>query len=269
MFCRVLLLFISISLTCAQAATQTRDTITKMEIRTSPPPVTDRKLRDLIWKMFKSQDYRTKRRPENSLSNLSLRTQSQSTEVPGLCRYDIAWVEFEPVSTVDEGANTPTKPTGITADSYFRFFAPPAAVYDQITGRLGRQHRQNTACGEQSNEEGYFEAEDEQTATNGYLAWVNLQDALRNKRKIPLTCELFNNDMKTCEEIILELRFPDQIETCETPARDYTQWCYRAQFNDRLITMIVTGQVSPGPPAGQIVSAKLDGLILLAHPIID
>src|SRR6266567_2753522 len=74
-------------------------TISKSEVRSAPPAVTHQRLRDAVWSMFEQQDYRTKKRPTRPLYRLSLRTKTQGTHVPGLCRYDSVEVKFEPTAS--------------------------------------------------------------------------------------------------------------------------------------------------------------------------
>src|SRR5207244_261199 len=114
------------------AATPIR-TISKMEIRTAPPAVTHRRLRDVVWSMFERQDYRTKERPTRPLSRLFLETETRSTEVPGLCRYDSVKVEFR--TTVSSKRPTaPSKAVGLQSTSHFLFVSPPTGEYEDLVG---------------------------------------------------------------------------------------------------------------------------------------
>ena len=47
-------------------------TITKSEIRSDPPNVTDRRLKDVVWSLFERQDHRRGKEPTRALSSLFL-----------------------------------------------------------------------------------------------------------------------------------------------------------------------------------------------------
>ena len=58
-------------------------TITKDELRTDPPRVIRKKLKDQIWNMFEQEDYRRTQRPQRALTGLLLKTRTVATGVPG------------------------------------------------------------------------------------------------------------------------------------------------------------------------------------------
>jgi hypothetical protein len=240
-------------------------TITKSEIRSDPPQVTDRKLRDVFWSMFASQDHRGRKAPTRRLSGMTLRTKAQATRVPGLCRYDNVRIEFEPVKPGDEGPDAPVRPVGLTSTSHFTFLSAPAAEYEEARqDRLGSAE----ACSGLPEDQAFFTARDEQQATAGYRAWLALRESVRAGRKFPLECSLTRLDTGSCESIIANFK-PEQLEAVDACESETDIVCHALYVGDRLIKVRTSGHVYPGPKAGQLVSAKLDTLIVLAHEIID
>lgn len=72
-----------------------------------------------------------------------------------------------------------------------------------------------------------------------------------------------------CAQIIAALK-PDElgeVEGCDAPSYDVL--CHKLYAGDRLITVLTRAYIYPGPPPGEIVSAKLDTLITFADRIID
>jgi hypothetical protein len=262
-------LSLAVALGIASAATSSvaasTKTITKSEVRSAEPSATHRHLRDVVWTLFEEQDYRRDKAPTRPLSTLFLRTKIHSTEVPGLCRYDGVRVEFEPINPTDKGPDVPARASGITSTSFFTFLSPPTDEYEEIAqgGPVSLKE-----CEKLPEDHPFFAAEDENQATAAYRAWLALSEALRTGAKFPMECDLFPVDKNSCGEVIGSLQVSQltEVETCDAQAGTT---CYKLYFDDRLVSIKSTGHVSPGPPAGQIVSAKLDSLIVLSHEIID
>lgn len=265
-----LFVFLLALLPLASQAAQPRPpgTITKTEIRTAPPEQTHRRLRNLTWEMFEQEDMRRERAPRRPLDDAWLRTRPRATEVPGLCRYDSVHFEFAPLSRRDRGADTPVRPVGLTAQSFFRFSRPPSADYREISD-FERLPEADGCPLLETDRLNFFSAPDAEVATEAYLAFLNLKRSLRERPNLPLTCNLFPNDTLPCEAILLSLDTDavDSVERCE--ADDLREICYRAYLGDRMVRMFVTGHVSPGPPAGQMVRAELHGMIVMSHERID
>lgn len=240
-------------------------TITKSEIRSDPADVTDRKLRDVVWSLFEKQDHRRKKEPTRPLSRVFLRTKTQATRVPGLCRYDSVLIEFERMNPKDQGADAPVRPVGLTSTSNFAFLSAPSADYEKIRRDRPAPPAQ---CSKLSNDARFFTAADEAEATRGFRAWLSLLESLRAGRKVPLECNLTPVDSGPCEALIAALK-PEQLSEIETCDSEPGTLCHKLYAEDRLIAVVTTGYVYPGPPPGQIISAKLDSLITMAHEIID
>jgi len=239
--------------------------ITKSQIRSDPPNVTDRQLRDVVWSLFEKQDHRSKKDPTRPLSRLFLRTRIQATRVPDLCRYDSVRVEFERIDPKDEGPEAPVRPVGLTSSSNFTFLSAPSAEYDDaVQDGLASVAR----CSGLPDDQPFFTAKDEEQATEGYRAWLALLESVRAGRAFPLECDLAAFETRTCESVIGAMK-PEQLSDLESCESEFGKVCHRIYAGDRLITIVTTGHVHPGPPAGQLVRAKLESLIVMAHQIID
>jgi len=247
------------------ANANTVQTITKEELRTATPTVIQEKLKDQIWQMFEREDYRRSTAPRNPLTGLSLKTRTLPTTVPGLCRYDVAHIEFEPVDKHDPDASTPSKATALTADSYFRFVSPPTGSFHQLSDNSQSHETPCSTLGD----EGFFNAEDEEEATDGYLIWSNLQRALREKRAVPLDCDLFKTDTKPCAAIVTEITPNELTSVSRCTVTDYHEQCLEIRTNERAITIYSNAHVSPGPPPNAVRRAKVEGLIVMWHSRVD
>ena len=75
-------------------------------------------------------------------------------------------------------------------------------------------------------------------------------------------------DSGPCEAVIAGSK-PEQLSEIEACDSEPGTLCHKLFVDDRLITTVTTGYVSPGPPPGQIVTAKLNSLIIMGHEIID
>lgn len=239
-------------------------TITKTDIRTDPPPTTHQRLRDVVWDMIEREDMRREADPHYKLDRLWFATRTRGTEVPSLCRYDTLVVEFAPIDRRQRGADTRVRAVGLRAHSRFQFLAPPADDYDSLrdTGRLPS----DTDCGPLDDKaDSFFRAENAEDATNGYRALHALQNALRTGSDFPLECNVFREESKaTCGTRILALDSSQigSIERCEAALG---RLCYRIGNAGLEVAITVTGQVHPGPPVGQIVSARMDEMISMYH----
>ncbi len=241
-------------------------TITKSDVRRGTPARANVRLRDVIWSMFEPGDQRNARRPRRALNSVWLPTRPRETEVPGLCRSDSAWIEFAPTDRADLGADTPVQAAGITAHRRFRFIRPPADDYHELSDfdRL----RSEGACARLSGrDDAFFRSENEEVATDGYRALLLLQQAALGG-SVVLECDVFPDETRPCRELIASIGQDaiDQIQRCQS---DSGQLCYRIGAGERQIDVFVTASVSPGPPPGQVIRARLSDLIILYHELID
>jgi hypothetical protein len=102
-------------------------------------------------------------------------------------------------------------------------------------------------------------------ATDGYRAFLNLQDALRAGRPVALECELFPGDTESCKDIILKLGQSDisDIQACDKGGE--TRSCFVAEGYDRKLTI----NIADGNRDLNVASAKLESLIIFADALID
>jgi hypothetical protein len=242
-------------------------TISKSDVRFGLPAVTHVRLKDVVWDLFEPQDYRTKKPPTRQLSHLFLETKTQGTHVPGLCRYDSVEVEFAPVTPNEKGPSVQSKAVGLRSTSRFHFLAAPDKDYEDLVQPrfASAQH-----CVQVSKEQPFFTAESESEATNGYRIWLRLLDATKNHANVKLECKLTPAEKdSSCAQIVATLK-PDElsdVESCDAPSYDVL--CHKFYAGDRLITVLTRAYIYPGPPPGEIVSAKVDTLITFADRIID
>ncbi len=240
-------------------------TITKSEIRSDPPSVTDRKLKDVLWSLFEKPDRRGEKAPTRPLSTLFLETRTQATRVPGLCRYDRVRVEFERANPSDKGPGAPARPVGLTSTSNFTFLSAPTAGYDDIV----RDNPVPAAqCSKLPEDQSFFTARNAEEATEGFRAWTALLDEVRAGRRIPLECDLGAFEKRSCEAVIGAFG-PEQLEEVESCDSDPEVVCHKFRVYDQELTVVSTDRVHPGPPPGRIVRAKLDTFILMWHEIPD
>ena len=244
-----------------------KHTISKSEVRSASPSVTHDRLKEVVWDLFKQQDYRTKKTPTRRLSHLFLDTKTQGTHVHGLCRYDSVDVQFEPVRPNEKGPGVPTKAVGIRSTSHFLFRAPPAREYEDLAQPTLVSAAQ---CAHVSKEQPFFTAASEQEATEAYRIWLRLLDAATRESKLKLVCNFGSAEKALpCAQVVASLK-PDElseVEACDAPS--YELRCHKLYAGDHLITVETRGYIYPGPPPGEIVSAQVDTLIVTGDLTVD
>ena len=166
---------------------------------------------------------------------------------------------------VDPNASTPSRAVGLTARSYFKFLRPPAGDYYKIADH-SRAH--DTPCSG-AKDEGFFEAEDAQDATDGYLIWLNLQSALRQGEKVPMDCDLSKMETRSCNAIVLGIAQNDisSVKRCETD--DSGEQCFEILTDDQSVRIFANGHVSPGPPPNKVRRAVVGEMITMWHERSD
>jgi hypothetical protein len=270
MLVRLPRLFVALAIAAAlpAPAPAATDAITKTEIRTEAPAITDRRLRDMIWDMFRRADLRTGKPPQSQLRRLWFRTHPIATNIPNLCRFDAMTVEFAPVrhgSTHD--ADTPVHPVALTASSAFRFLAPPPLEPKETDEAAVRMLPTEGPCTSlDTNKVSFFSATSEEVARDGYEAFLTLQQALRDKKPLPLACDLYATDKQTCADLILSLAQDSIASIGECDAERETD-CFKISADDREIKIVLTR--ASGDAAGQPIRAQLESMIIVADTLID
>lgn len=270
-FAAVALLAASASSGLAAAPERRTPGLSKNDIRRLPPAETRRRLRDTVWEMFEEKDLRRPRAPRRALDRLILTTRPHFAGFPGLCRYDAVTVGFRPVAGArdDAGPDTPMRATELESDARFHFLQPPSMPGH---GRHGdREHSEHSAgCARLDTARAdAFSAPDAETANDGMLAFLRLQEAVRARRDVPLACDLGPNETQTCEAVLLALG-PASVSAVERcTAADRRADCFIVYAGDRRIEVETTGYGTPGPPAIQPVRARLQTMIVMSHEVID
>ncbi len=235
-------------------------TITKSEIRRDSPHRTNLRLRDTVWDMFVPEDLRGHGAPPRfPLRRILLNTRPRGTDVPSLCRSDLVDFEFAPAGP-KAGADTPVQAVGLEVDPKFHFIVPPAGPYRSVV-RDGLVATEG-GCGSLSlDKTSFFSADSAEIATNGYRAFLNLQDALRSARAVPLDCDLFPGETRNCKDIILGFGQDDIgfIEAC-----DILNSCFAIHAGERKVTVRVDGESEL-----KVAGAKLVSMITFADSLID
>jgi starvation-inducible outer membrane lipoprotein len=96
-----------------------------------------------------------------------------------------------------------------------------------------------------------------------------LQDALRAGKRFTLECELFPGETQPCGSIIAAMK-PDDLESVERcDSDDWETVCQRLKIGGRVIRVLTTRFRKPGPPPGEIVSARLTSEIRFGETIVD
>lgn len=242
--------------------------ITKSEIRVADPRRTHGRLRDVIWDMFERENMQSATPPRHPLTDIWLRTRPRGTEVPGLCRYDSVQVEVAPTTRRTRGPDTPVRAVGLTVEAYYHFEAAPTQLF-RATADYQRSALDGDCRAIDTRSGHFFRAPDSEVANDGYVAFVALQNALRQDPSLPLECDLHRSDSQSCRDLILSFDASgiEEIERCEDQSQRHL--CYRVRIYDRQIDVSVTGVVSPGPPPGRVVSARLASLIVMWHSRAD
>src|SRR5205085_5085782 len=217
--------------------------------------------------MFQTEDRRSKDRPRAPLQQVWLSSKPHGTSVRGLCRQDILFVEFAPAERGRGDADTPVKAVGFTSGQYYAFSSPPKLPYGEA---VDDEHVPSEAhCGPLKGQQGrFFQAESEESAYEGYRAWLGLRAALKAGKPVPLECGLSPADPpKTCPEVILGIGQENFIDVMgcnwrSEPGRS----CYRIDAEDREIEIVVDDDGADEPT---IVRVKIETPIVFTHALID
>lgn len=194
--------------------------VTKNQIRTQPPAKTHAQLRDLFWGMLEEQDHRRDRIASQPLRGLALRTKPVTAALPGLCRQDVLDVELVSDGGGVNGADSLSRPIGVTAQSWWAVTVPPQDGWLNEVGEGGESCAAFPADGTE------FSAESDMIAGEGYLAWVKLREQALSG-SADFLCQFYPaDDSRSCAEQIAAL----PLESL-TAVRRCAEWdggrCYR------------------------------------------
>lgn len=251
-------------------------TITKVEARSLPESVVRHRVMAQLSDLLTGPSGRRGAAPVHPLDDMSFVARPRMTFVTGLCQIDLLKVEFrsrEPGGGGD--ANTPVAVNGFRSTSYFHFLRPPTAPFFEIETSEGRPD--DAACAETDLfDSDYFVAEDEEVATNGFLVFRRVVDAVADgEPTFALTCDKFHPEAHlTCVDILRQVAEAPvysvarcEIERPEAPGAH----CYRVEASARSLRIVAT-PITYGPnmrPPLTILDVHMDSLIILAHERVD
>lgn len=161
------------------ASASMQETITRDELATADPAVMHRKIRDIVWELVEQKDFREEARGKgklnftNSLSSLQLRTKITPGYTRGLCRRQLLSIRLAEGS--GPGAQPGYRADALFTHTTFHFFELPSGVY----AASWYQMVPNPECGGLPANTNFFHAENEQSAHDGYLAFLQAQAAVR------------------------------------------------------------------------------------------
>ena len=163
----------------ASASTPMQETITRNELATADPAVMHRKLRDLVWELVEQKDFREEASGKGqlnvttSLSSLQLRTKITPGYTRGLCQRQLLSIRLALNS--GPGASPGYRANAFFTHTTFHFFQPPSNVYAASWYKMVP----NPECEALAANTNFFHAENEQSAHDGYLAFLQAKEAIR------------------------------------------------------------------------------------------
>lgn len=194
--------------------------VSKNQIRTRPPQETHAQLRDVFWSMIEVEDYRRERIATQPLRGFALKIKPVTAALPGLCRQDVLDVELVSDGSGANGADSLSRPVGVTAQSWWAVTVPPQEGWLNEVGEGGESCAAFPADGSE------FSAESDMIAGEGYLAWVKLREQALSG-SADFLCQFYPaDDSRSCAEQIAAL----PLESL-TAVRRCAEWdggrCYR------------------------------------------
>jgi hypothetical protein len=241
------------------ATAQTRSSISKTELRSEAPGMTQRKLRDGFWQLLEKEDYRKPAKPHATLDLMAFQTKPRATHVRGQCRQDVLWVDYRPDDPEAHGPDAQVHPVGFTASSFYAFVdSPPDREGDDEDRPIsGLQERK---CAALPKDQPYFRADGDRRAWSGYRAWLALRDALASQADFPLKCELYPADKDSCGKVILAIpaNHLASVDDCEPDGKIQ---CVAFNLDDRGIKLWMD--------QGRPVRAELESYLIFADERID
>jgi len=249
--------------TVPAAPANAQRTITKAELRTQKPSVSDAELRDQLWNIFRKEDRRRKQRPRAALNDVWLETPAYPTAVPNLCRSDQVTMRLAPAEGAvrRSDADTPMRAYGLDASRKYLFLKLPAETaadrsydpQDMWQGRCARLAVDDVR---------FFLAQDEDMAEGGYRALLRAMRAAKNGTLVP-KCDLGPVNRLSCTEALVKVGANpiDSIETC--PAAEKIS-CYQISGFDELQV-----RVSVSKETEALIAVEIDQMIIVADLRID
>lgn len=248
---------------CVAAPAAAQQTVTKADVRSQKPSVTDAQLRDQLWGMFRKEDRRRKERPRAGLLDVWLETPAYPTAVPNLCRTDQVTIRLAPAEGAvrKPDAETPMRAYGLDASRRYLFLKlPPESPADRDF--KPRDMWQGACARLAADDIRFFRAEDEDMAEGGYRALLGAARAAKGGALAP-KCDLGPYDKRSCLDALARVADDpiDSIDRCPAPT-DLV--CYQVSGADQLQV-----EVSVKSDTGAPVEVKIDQMIVVADQRID
>lgn len=261
---------------CAAAPAAAQQTVTKAEVRSQKPSVTDAQLRNQLWGMFHKEDRRTRKTPARPLEDVWLDTPAYPTKVPDLCRSDRVTMRLAPADPreAEPDADTPMRAYGLDSEKRFLFLALPAeeAPEQEEDAPGKRRDMWHGACSRLDRYDArFFRADDEKLAMGGYRALLRAARVVQ-AGEAKIRCNLSQIEKRPCAEVLGEFaKAPiSSIESC--PAVTGLA-CYSI-FGSGDLQVRVTIVDDPDSykraggealPMGRLMSVDVDEMIILWH----
>jgi hypothetical protein len=259
----------------AGAVAREASTISKTEARSLPAPEVKRRVMNQLSEILTEERFNHRRPPVRLLDDMSFITRARATQVPNLCQIDRLEIIFEPQDTDGGNADTPVSAKGFSATRYFHFPRAPSAPYEASVDY--DQAPNDAACREAKLwEDEFFTADDDRTATDGYLLAHRVIDAMiAGSPSFQLNCEKYPSETdRECADIARDIKTAQisSIDRCETDIPEFAlASCYRAFVGDRSLRIIASPYAAgPNVPTPlTVLRVELDSLIIMAHERVD
>jgi hypothetical protein len=228
-------------LTLASGAPATAaESISKYEIRRAPAARVEREVLGQLADIIKPNEPEmrplTNEKPVMPLTDMWFETEPRNTEAPGLCRYDVLAMEFEPTGEPGTGADTRVHASGFTAHSQYAVIAPPTGTFDEVV-YADKPPPRGPGCKGVSKGP-FFSAPDAETAFDG-VYWLGQVFAGAATDAPPFTLNCIDEKTpEACQKRMAQLAAlkPENwgivagVERCETPEKVYGQ-CLEASLD--------------------------------------
>ena len=163
--------------------------ITKREARDLPAQQVERRVMDQLGHILTEERWDRRKPPVRPLTDMDFVTPPRATFVPNLCQVDRLRISFRPTTPGKGDADTPVRADGFTATHYFRFKEAPKSYHGDAADYQRTRNPSECADVDFGRDE-FFDAPDEETATNGYyVAQKAIGEILSGKADPPIECD--------------------------------------------------------------------------------
>ncbi|MDB5472385.1 MAG: hypothetical protein JWR84_3945 [Caulobacter sp.] len=242
------------------------ESISKYEVRRAPAARVEREvlgqLADIIKPSGPEVRPLTDEKPVMPLTDMWFETEPRNTEAPGLCRFDVLVMEFEPTGEPGTGADTRVHASGFTASSQYAVIAPPQGVFDDVV--YGEKPPPRGPSCKRIPKQVFFSAPDMETAFNGvYRLNQVFAGAASGSPAFALEC-VHEDAADKCRKRIVDLNAlkPEDwgmvggIERCDPPPGVYGE-CLEASLDSTSVRMLIV--------EGRLKTVTVNQMLILSH----